>query len=73
MGFEVSEVYEGASGNASSFWCRRLVDSWRHCVSGVRDGFVWRGIVRRRVLQVDIACEVGAIAVCCAGGAALMG
>jgi hypothetical protein len=56
VGSERVDVYEGASGRARSFLCRRVEDSCRHWVNGPREG-CWRclGHIRSRVLQVDMA------------------
>jgi hypothetical protein len=53
-GSEREGVYDGASGSASSFLCRRVVDSWRHCTLGRREGCRVERHVRRSDLLVDI-------------------
>lgn len=55
VGDESFAVYEGASGSASSFRCRRVVDSKRHCLRGSSEGACrWNGQARSNDLHVDI-------------------
>ena len=53
-GSEREGVYDGASGRASSFLCRRAVDSWRHCTRGRSEGCRVLRHVRRTDLLADI-------------------